>query len=276
MKKNIILAVIMALVLGVTASVHAVPTLQVGAPAGPGDTGTYADYSPRGTILSNPTEEETAVIGGSTLYVAGAFGSNDIYLGGTCPDALCHNAPGVDDWSDFGYNSLFNGHGALLMATVANGTLASGSLLVDGFAPIYTTSIYEDGFKVPSPPSNHDPIKNQDYLFFDIGSFSKISRIPNLSSETLSNQWGEIKTLDLDITGYDWIHFDVFALVTDQTTKRGRFCSTIYDTDAEGNPGSKDVTWKTQQVPEPSTLLLLGLGLLSLGVVGRKVAKGRR
>lgn len=57
----------------------AIPVLQVGAPGGPGE-GTYANYIAN---LTNPTETDTAVTSGNTLYVAGAYRVNpELLLGG--------------------------------------------------------------------------------------------------------------------------------------------------------------------------------------------------
>ncbi len=55
-------------------SAWAIPTLQVGALAGTGDTGTYADYV---ASLTNPPETDTAVTGGSSLVAVGSYGTSN-------------------------------------------------------------------------------------------------------------------------------------------------------------------------------------------------------
>ena len=149
------------------------------------------------------------------------------------------------------------------MATV----FGSGSLSVDSNAAFYSTDTYESGF---STPSNHYPVQaaGASYLFFDIGNFEKSTAMINFADETTGKMKGEIKTLSIDAAGYDWIHFDVLALVTDTT---GTHCRYNYDTDVTGNPGSKDVTWTPPtSVPEPGALALMGLGLLGMAFVRRR------
>ena len=57
----------------------AIPVLQVGAPAGAGDTGMYADYQ---ASTTDPTETNTAITENTTLYFAGVYGPNTQNLGG--------------------------------------------------------------------------------------------------------------------------------------------------------------------------------------------------
>lgn len=275
----------------ICSSAWAIPTLQIGAPAGAGDSGLYADYTKQ---LTDPTESDTAVTSGSTIYVMGQYknpvpdplvkGTYDLLLGGK------YSGPQVfpdmneaENWGNFGFDQRFNTAGAVLMATVADGSLGTAGtslqLTMGGqtINPFYSTSVFKQGFVMPNRPSNHAPVQNQDYLFFNIGNFNTITgAVTNMADET-GTATGERKEISIQATGFGWIHFDVFALVTELEVdavgckkSTARLVSSIDDTDLVGNPGSHDVTWKQSQVvPEPGTFILTGLGLAAFGLYRR-------
>jgi hypothetical protein len=251
MKRNPCYLAILALSL--SSAAYALPVLQVGAPAEAGDTGTYADYHPS---LTNPTEDDTALTSGNTIFVAGVYKPNVLNLGGQFGSG--HN------WSHFGYPSIFDTHRAVLLVSIPQGQSLT-ALTINGSSPFYTSPTLSGLF-----PNNHDPLKNNiaDFLFFDIKDFANNpNAVPDFASETGAAD-GEIKTLILgNYSGYSWLHFDVLALET--SSKKG--------THVAFNPGSHDVTWKNpepppppQPVPEPGILWLLGSGLFGWRLWAKK------
>lgn len=240
----------------------AVPVLQVGAPGGPGE-GTYADYQ---GSTSNPTETDTAITPGGTLFVAGVWDQKDT-LGG--------KSAGGKDWSAFtGFSKAFEGHGAILLVSVPDTTLtaALASLKVDNKFAFYSDEA-DSHFK-----NNHDPLKDNisDFLFFDIGNFSLWEKgvVPDFASETGAAD-GQIKTINVTGLGdLPWAHFDVMALET--TSKKGTTTTSI-----AFNPGSHDVTDPPGEgssgqassgntIPEPGVLALLSVGLLGQALLIRQ------
>jgi hypothetical protein len=234
--------------------------------------------------LTNPPETDTAVTGGTSLVAVGSYGTSNktppaipLLLGGQYTSGATTGA----NWSSFGFATAFDTKGAVIMATVPQADFLDGyTLTVGGASAFYTTLEFELGFVMPNPPANHDPVKDSDpnkaYLFFDIGNFaSNLGPVYNLDDETGSDTYGEEKRLTLLVEDLAWAHFDLFALLTDTQGQ------TNLVTNLEGNPGSKDLTWKDDgggggggdPIPEPSTFILLGSGLLGLFYAGRKRSK---
>lgn len=189
---------------------YAVPVLQVGAPAGSGDSGTYADYL---SSLTNPTEQDTARTSGNTIFVAGVYQNpNVLNLGGQFGSG--------QDWGAVNSNFIsFNNHRAVLLVAVPDGQSGSLTITVDGGSslnPFLTSSTLSSLF-----PNNHDPLKDNiaDFLFFDIGDFAKnLNAVPDFATETGTAD-GQIKTIVFSNSGFDWLHFDVLVL---QTSEQGR------------------------------------------------------
>lgn len=255
--KKAMLSLLMLLAFSSTS--FAVPTLQVGVP---GTTpGSYLPY----LNSTEPSESDTALTTGNSIVVGGVQASNAVHLGGGFAGK---------DWStatDTVVPSAFDSHGAILLVTYSLDPLASSSSLqvsTDGGSSYHPSDIsYTSLFF----PNNHAPLQDgtvSGYAYFDIGNFSFTGTVPNFD-DPADTADGELKTIFFQFTGIDWAHFDVMALETTQTGNHN--IRTTWD--LANNPGSHDVTWHTDgttPVPEPGSVLLVGLGLAAAACYGRR------
>jgi hypothetical protein len=115
--------------------------------------------------------------------------------------------------------------------------------------------------------NNHYPLAGYlcDFLIYDIGSFDQEELIHNYNadpcdpdgvydpSDPPSNTLGELKTFDIVVDGFSWVHFDAYGLA---------------DTDWKISPGSHDVTY----IPAPGAIMLGSIGMGLVGWLRRRKA----
>ena len=226
--------------------VVAVPTLQV-----------YISGATAGTIGA---DEDTWFTGSSSfdLILVGAYGANtsNIQYG-----TLVASVPQ-------GQSGSITVNGATLLTTQSSNGLGNPAASAD--TDILSNVSGVDGYASktfqPDNFNNHYPLQDNvsDFVLYDVGSFSNDGTIHNYAADTgtiTAEGSGQEKTFDVSISGFDKVHFDMYAYETDLLGK-SKLVSTW-----DINPGSHDSTFMhgTPVVPAPGALLLTSIGVVVVG-----------
>lgn len=135
-----------------------------------------------------------------------------------------------------------------------------------GYATINDPTFLPDDFNLNNHYPLHDDVS--DFLIYDLGFFDNSdSGLLNYNADdggsiTPTSAIGQVKEYLVSYEGFSGIHIDAYGLVT---SSNGDKIKATW----ENNPGSHDAT---STVPEPSTLLLLSLGMAGFVVFQRKLA----
>jgi len=234
------------------APVFAVPTLQV-----------YIDGATAG---SSGGDTETWFTGNSSfdLILVGAYGSNTSSIAyGT----LIASVPQ-------GQTGSITINGATLLTTT--GTNGPSNPAINADTDVLTNVAGVDGYATKSfSPDNlndHYPLQSNvsDFVLYDVGSFANLGSVNNYNAAdeiSLNSGTGQEKTFAVNVSGFDYVHFDMYAYETDLLGKT-RLVSTW-----EINPASHDSAFRSgpPAVPAPGAILL---GSIGVGLVGW--LRGRR
>jgi len=151
-----------------------------------------------------------------------------------------------------------------LLATVPQGQFGTMTVGGSGAGTRYDTL----SFLPPTTPSlNHFPLNKSglyDFYTFNLGGLA--NNTTGLNNYDASdgmitfapNENGEDKIFNATVTGYDYVHFDVYAKFTDDEE----------NSSWKANRGSHDAA--IHGAPEPASMALVGLGLTGLAVLKRR------
>lgn len=145
-------------------------------------------------------------------------------------------------------------HGQVGSITITgiNGTPDPGPGIFNATSDFFPVSSFNNHF-----PLGHDDVA--DYMTFSIGDFNNSQvGMYDYNADTNSitfnpNTTGEVKEYLVEISGYDWVHFDLY----------GNVIGSDY---WEINPGSHDLTF----VPAPGAVFLGGIGVCLVGWLRRR------
>jgi hypothetical protein len=166
-------------------------------------------------------------------------------------------------WAIGAYHNEVSLTDITLLVSVPEDQLLLGSITItygtETLVPVLTsddTSFFPDGVNF----NNHYPVQDtvSDFLIYDLGSFinDPDTIIYDYNAEDPDNidptgSTGEIKVLSVEVSGFDWVHFDIYGLADDKW---------------EINPGSHDVTY----IPAPGAVFLGGIGVVLVGWLRRR------
>jgi hypothetical protein len=115
--------------------------------------------------------------------------------------------------------------------------------------------------------NNHYPLKDNvsDFLLYDLDPFEDLGEViynydaDNGGSITPTGTTGQIKEYSVAVSGYSWVHFDMYGLETKDIDHK-------WVSSWDISPGSHDVTW----IPAPGAIFLGGIGIALVGWLRRR------